>query len=119
MRCIVLTSLAFALLAAPARAEDPKPKPTVELSGSIDDESLQKAMPASSIVASQKGWEKLAKDWRIKDAPKVDFEKEILIVGTWRGSQFNITPIVKDGDLTIAAGGTKDLRPASAGKCSR
>jgi hypothetical protein len=101
-----LTALALPL--APAPAAD---KPTVELSGSIDDESLQKEAPASGVVASQKAWEKLAKAWGIKDSPKVDFSKELLIVGTWKGSSFDIEPAVKDGDLTVRAGGTKDLRP--------
>lgn len=100
---------ALAVLVLPLSADDPKPR--VELSGSIDDESLQKEMPANSVIVSQKAWEKLAKAWGIKDAPKVDFTKEILIVGTWKGSQFKLMPVVKDGDLTIGAGGTKDLRP--------
>ena len=47
----------------------------------------------------------------IKDAPKVDFTKELLVVGTWKGSSFNLTPTVKDGDLSVSAVGTKDLRP--------
>ncbi|HVL11143.1 MAG TPA: hypothetical protein VM529_01170 [Gemmata sp.] len=104
---------ALALLLAPVAAEEPKkdPKPTVELSGSIDDESLQKEMPANGVIVSQKGYDALAKAWGIKDAPKVDFAKELLVVGTWKGSVFNIRTMVKDGDLTVSGFGTKDLRP--------
>jgi hypothetical protein len=113
---IAFTLAAVALvtggLRPPLRAEEPKKAmPTVSMSGDIKDEALQKEAPANSVVVSEKGWEKLAKAWGIKDPPKVDFTKELLIVGTWRGSSFDITPSVKDGDLTIAAAGTKDLRP--------
>jgi hypothetical protein len=104
---------AFALFLVPASADEPKkePKPTVELSGSIDDEALQKEMPANGVIVSQKGYDALAKAWGIKDAPKVDFAKEILVVGTWKGSVFSVKATVKDGDLTVSGGGTKDLRP--------
>ena len=103
---------AVALLFAPVAADEPKPaKPTVELSGSIDDESLQNAMPATGVIVSQKGYDKLAKAWGIQDAPKVDFAKEILVVATWKGSSFDIRTAVKNGDLTIGGFGTKDLRP--------
>jgi hypothetical protein len=109
---ILLSLTALTLLLVPISADEPKKeKPTVELSGDIKDEALQKEAPANGVIASQKGWEKLAKAWSIKDAPKVDFTKEILVVGTWKGSVFNLSPAVKDGDLTISALGTKDLRP--------
>jgi hypothetical protein len=103
---------ALAMFLVPVAAEEPKPaKPTVDLSGSIEDEALQKEMPASGVIVSEKAWEKLAKAWGIKDAPKVDFAKEILVVGTWKGSVFNIKTAVKDGDLIVSGFGTKDLRP--------
>jgi hypothetical protein len=101
--------MAVILLALPTMAEDSKPR--VELSGSIDDESLQKEMPANRVIVSQKAWEKLAKAWGITDAPKIDFTKEILIVGTWRGSQFDLMPVIQNGDLMVGTRGTKDLRP--------
>lgn len=102
---------AAALFLAPLSADEPKEKkPTVELGGSIDDESLQKEAPANFVIVSQKGWDALAKAWGIKDAPKVDFTKELLIVGTWKGSSFSLRPTLKDSDLSIGAGGTKDLR---------
>ncbi|MFO0804069.1 MAG: hypothetical protein U0791_13225 [Gemmataceae bacterium] len=92
-----------------ARAED---KPTVDLFASVADEKLKEATPANGVVSTQKEWESLAKAWNIEKAPKVDFTKELLVVGTWRGSQFKLVPKVSDaGDLTIQAAGTKDLRP--------
>ncbi len=107
----LFAAFAFAWVLVPVNAEEPKKeKLTVELTGDIADESLQKAMPANGVIATAKDWEKLAKAWSIKDAPKVDFTKEILLVGTWKGSSFNINAVVKDGDLSVSAGGTKDLR---------
>jgi hypothetical protein len=107
----VFAALMLALFCVPANAEEPKKeKLTVELAGDIADESLQKSAPANGVIATAKDWEKLAKAWSIKGAPKVDFTKEILIVGTWKGSSFNINGTVKDGDLTVLSGGTKDLR---------
>lgn len=106
---IAVAFTALCLFAVSSPADEKKPR--VELSGSIDDEALQKEMPANSVIVSQKAWEKLARAWGITDAPKVDFTQEILVVGTWKGSQFDLKPVVKDGDLMVGAGGTKDLRP--------
>ncbi|MCI0705004.1 MAG: hypothetical protein L0241_28425 [Planctomycetia bacterium] len=113
MTRVLFAAVVTALVAIPTSAEEPKPKPklTVDLSGSIADEKLQKLMPANGVIVSQKGWEKLAKVWGIKEVPKVDFTKEILIVGTWKGSSFDINAGIKDGDLTVSGFGTKDLRP--------
>ncbi len=109
----VLTFLVLMLILPPVAADqDPPPtrKPTVDLTGDIKDESLQSAAPANGVIVSHKSWEKLAQAWGIKGAPKVDFTQEILIVGTWKGSTFDITPMIKDGDLTVSSFGTKDLR---------
>lgn len=108
---ILFSLAALALFVIPVSADEPKEKPTVELGGDIKDEMLQKEAPANGVIVSQKAWESLAKAWDIKDAPKVDFTKEILVVGTWRGSVFSVSALVKDGDLTVSGRGTKDLRP--------
>jgi hypothetical protein len=109
---IAFALLVLGLVPVPVSADElKKDKPTIELGGDIQDEALQKEAPANGVIASQKAWEKLAQAWGIKDAPKVDFSKEILIVGTWKGSSFNLRPVVKDGDLTVSGFGTKDLRP--------
>jgi hypothetical protein len=93
------------------RAELKAEKPTVSLSGDIRDERLLQEVPANGVIVSPKRWEALAKAWSIKDPPSVDFTKNVLVVGTWRGTTFDITPVVTNGDLTIAAKGTKDLAP--------
>jgi len=117
----VIRSLLVAALAAlvfvpfATAAEEPKKEPakaTVDLFGSVEDEALKKDAPESGVVVSQKGWEKLAKAWGIKDAPKVNFEKELLVVATSVGSKLNVNGKVNDkGDLMVLGFGTRDLRP--------
>jgi hypothetical protein len=90
---------------------DPKAeKPRVALSGDIADVKLQLQAPANRVIASQKQWDALVKDWAIKDAPKVDFTKELLAVGTWSGSSFDVIPTVNNGDLIVTTKGTDDRR---------
>jgi len=111
-----LMLVAFVLALAPLSArddkKDPPAKPTVDLFGSVEDENLVKEAPESGVIVSAKGWEKLSKAWGIKDAPKVDFSKELLAVATTRGSKLNLTPKVDDkGDLKVLAVATRDLAP--------
>jgi hypothetical protein len=98
-----------------ALADEPKKepaKPTVDLSGSVEDEALVKELPPGGVIVSAKGWEKLAKAWGIKDPAKVNFEKEILIVATSSGSKLNVNAKVDaKGDLKVIGFGTRDLRP--------
>jgi len=102
----------------PSPATDPKStaelkadRPTVSLNGDIRDEALLREVPANGVIVSQKQYDALVKVWGIKDAPKVDFTREVLVVGTWRGSTFDLTPTVTNGDLTMSARGTKDVPP--------
>jgi hypothetical protein len=110
-----LLTIGFAVaVTALATAQDKKDekKATVDLFGSLDDRELQKAAPETGVIVSQKGWEKLAKAWAIKEPAKVDFDKEILVVTTTVGSRMNLTPKLDDkGDLKILAIATSDLRP--------
>lgn len=85
-------------------------KPRVSLSGDIADVKLQLQAPANRVISSQKQWDALAKEWAIKDAPKVDFTKELLVVGTWSGSSFDVIPTVNNGDLIVTTKGTDDRR---------
>ncbi|HJZ54927.1 MAG TPA: hypothetical protein VKE74_08200 [Gemmataceae bacterium] len=104
--------LALAPLSARDDKKDPPAKLTVDLFGSIEDENLAKEAPESGVIVSAKGWEKLAKAWGIKDAPKVDFSKELLAVATTRGSKLNLSTKLDDkGDLKVLAVATRDLRP--------
>ena len=93
------------------RAELKADRPAVTLSGDIRDESLAREVPTSGLITSQKQYDALVKAWGIKDPPKVDFTKTMLVVGTWRGSTFDLAPTVTNGDLTFNARGTKDLSP--------
>ena len=108
-------SLTFVLVcAALAPADDkkdpPKPKLTVDLSGSVADVGLMKKAPEGYVIVSEKAWKELAEAWGLKDPPKVDLTKELLVVVTTRGSRLTLTPRVKDGDLRPEAISTRDLR---------
>lgn len=113
-------SLAFAALAAltfgfahAARvsAEEPAKTETVDISSSVADLDKEKALPGIGVIYGQKEWERLAASWGIKDPAKVDFTKEILLVGTWRGSSFKFLSEVKNGDLTVEQVGDKEEKP--------
>jgi hypothetical protein len=111
-RSLIATALAAVVCVPFVTAEVPEKEPAkaVDLSGSVADESLAKEAPENGVIVSQKGWEKLVKSWGIKDAPKVDFTKEILVVATTRGSKINLTPKLDGGDLKVLALSTRDLR---------
>lgn len=111
LRSLTLVAVCAALAPADDKKEPPKSKQTVDLSGSIADEELMKKAPDSSVVVSEKGWKELAEAWNLKDPPKVDFTKELLVVATTRGGRLNLTPSVTAGDLKAVALATRDLRP--------
>ena len=98
----------FALFAVPVSAE--AKKPIVLLAGSVVDKGLQKEAPG--IIVSQKEWEKLTKVWGIKDIPKVDFDKEILVVGTTIGSRLDLDANLDvKGNLEVTGVSTSDIGP--------
>jgi hypothetical protein len=114
-RPLMMAAFAAVLCVSFATADEPKKEPvkkaTVDLFGSLEDRDLQKQMPESGVIASQKGWEKLAKAWSIKEPAKVDFDKEILVVATTVGSRLNVSTKLDDkGDLKVLALATRDLR---------
>jgi len=96
--------------ATASEAQPIKERPSVELSGDLSDRNLQRGAPSNGVIATQKDYEVLVKTWGIKDAPKVDFTKEVLVVGTTQGGTLDLTHAVKDGDLTVTARGTKEVR---------
>ena len=110
-------ALAFALAAPfclPTSAEEKKPekKPTVDLRGDLKDAELGKKAPPDNVIVSQKVWDALVKAWDIKDPPKVDFEKELLVIATTVGSRLSVSGTVDDkGDLKVRAISTADIRP--------
>jgi hypothetical protein len=114
LRLLVAAALAVAASVTTA-AQEPKKEPakrTVDIFASHDDEKLAKESPENGVIVSQKGWEKLAKAWGIKEPAKVDFDKEILVVGTTVGSRLNLNLKLDDkGDLKVLGVATADLRP--------
>src|SRR5262245_40673567 len=90
-----LASLAVLFVAlSPAAAADKKPiKPNKMWSGSVADQALQKDAPR--VIVNAKDLEKLWKAWMIKDEmPKVDFEKEIVVIATTVGSRLNLNVVL-------------------------
>ena len=113
---MALSFMTLAVLAAVATprgyAEEPKPTDTVDLNSSVVDRDKQTAIPGGTgVILSQKEWERLAAAWGIKEPPKVDFSKELLLVGTHRGTAFKFLNDVKNGDLTTEIVGDKEDRP--------
>ena len=106
IRMIVIVA-AFAFSPVCATADELKLKELA--SGSIADETVQKAAPADGVIASKVELEKLCKAWKI-DAPKVDFKESLVLVGTWKGTSFSVEAMSTDGDLKVRFLGTKDLR---------
>jgi hypothetical protein len=113
-------TLAFAALAASlltfsarhfARAAEPKATGTVDMASSVPDVGKATAFEGVGVILSQEEWERLAANWGIKTVPKVDFTKELLLVGTWRGTNFKFLSTVKDGDLVVEQVGDKSVEP--------
>ncbi len=102
--------LAAAVLCVSVALADSKPvKFTKEWKGSVADESKQKGAP--EVITSAKALEKLWADWKIDGkAPEVDFKKEIVVIGTTRGSRLNLSARLDDkGDLSVGGLATSDF----------
>jgi hypothetical protein len=102
--------LALAALCVSVAFADAKPvKFTKEWKGLVADESKQKGAP--EVIVSAKALEKLWADWKIEGkVPEVDFTKEIVVVGTTRGSRLNLgARLDEKGDLTVGGLATSDL----------
>jgi hypothetical protein len=104
--------LSLALVGLAAAAPTPV-KATNTWQGSVDDEKLMKEMPENGVITNAKDWEKLVKAWKIADkTPEVNFEKELIVIGTSVGSKLNLSASLDDkGDLRALGVGTSDLRP--------
>jgi len=82
----LLAALILASMLAPTATADDKPvKPVKEWTGKFKDkadEALMKEAPKSGYIANEKAWGVLWKAWRGKEElPKVDFDKELVLVG--------------------------------------
>ena len=82
-------------------------------SGSVDDENLQKEMPADGFITNAKAFEKLIKAWKVAEkVPEVDFKKEIVVIATSVGSKLSLKASLNEkGDLKALGFGTRDLQP--------
>lgn len=110
MKFVPAIVVLFGLCLPGGAADTKKDDGAAEFRGAIADETLMKALPENGVIASEKAMEKLAKAWGVK-APKVDFDKEIVVVGVTSGSRINGRPQLKAGDLRIAFLSTRDLVP--------
>lgn len=107
----LLVSLGVAATVAVAA---PTPlKATNTWMGSIDDEKLARQKPGNGVITNAKDFEKLVKAWKVAEkVPEVNFEKEIVLVGTTEGSKLKLSAEVDDkGDLKAVGVATSDLRP--------
>jgi hypothetical protein len=104
----------IAVLAAEVRAESKAVKFTKEWKGSVAEEALQKDAP--KFVTDAKALETLWKLRNIEDKlPKIDFTKEIVVLGTTKGTRIRMWAKLDDR-ATSRCSGTKRLTrlPASA-----
>lgn len=107
-------SASFALIAmlfaAAHGAGDKKEGGAGPWSGSVEDEALMKLAPENGAIVTANQFQAICKAWKL-DAPKVDFGKDLVVVGVTRGSRINGKPTLKDGDLKALFISTRDLRP--------
>jgi len=99
-----------ALLVPAALAEKKQVKPAEEIKGSVADADLAKDSP--KIVVSDKGLENLWKKWKLTDKmPKVDFEKNIVVIATTVGSRINnsFELDTETGNLSVKGIATSDF----------
>jgi hypothetical protein len=115
IRSFVISAFAVTLFGTAefrtATAEEPKATKTVDIYSAVPDLEKLQAFSGNGVIVGQKEWERLAAEWGIKDVPKIDFTKEILLVGTWRGTNFKFLSDVKDGNLTVELVGDKNIEP--------
>lgn len=103
----------FCVLAGPALADDPKPKesdPDV-VTGKVADAALAKKGPDLGVIVTKAEFEGLVKAWSVEKPFKVDWAKQMVVVGTSQGSGIELKTERKDGDLKVQVLGTADLAP--------
>lgn len=94
-----------------ATAEEPTRTKTVDITSSEPDLGKLNSFEGTGLILGTKEWERLAFAWGIKNPPKVDFNKEMLLVGTWRGTDFKFLSEVKNGDLQVELVGNTEVKP--------
>jgi hypothetical protein len=123
LRALLLLSGASLVIAAAgntAVAADPVLKPVKEWSGKFPDDKdlpLMKLAPASGYLTDAKAFEKLWKAWRpTEETPKIDFDKEIVFVGTTMcaANRVSMSFGLKDGNLSVVSRSTLIAGPGFA-----
>ena len=98
---------ALVAVAGGAVAEDAK---TQTWTGSVEDTKLKADGPP--VIVTEAAFKKMVESWKVeKEVPKVDFEKNLVVVATTVGSKIGGKPVLKDGNLTFPAFSTRDIRP--------
>lgn len=111
-RCLSLIVLLIAGSAVAKADEKKLADAGSKWTGSVDDEKLMGKAPANSVITTEKAFEELNKSWKfVEDKVTVDFDKNLVLVATTRGSQLGGEPKLEDGDLKFFAFSTRDLRP--------
>jgi hypothetical protein len=102
-------ALALAVTTAVAAAEPRPVKFTREWEGEVADGAKGKNAP--EVITNGKALEKLWKDWGVAGkTPEVDFAKEIVVVGTTRGSRIDLVARLDDkGNLEVLSLVPRDL----------
>ena len=112
--CQWVSPAAVMFLAAGVAVAAPTPlQATNTWTGSIDDEDLAKEMPENGVITNARDFAKLVKAWKVADkVPDVNFDKEIVLVGTTEGSKLTLNAALDEkGDLKVLGLATRDLRP--------
>ncbi len=102
--------LLVSAFAAASYAEDKKLEPVETWKGSVNDKELRGKPPV--VIASPQAFEALWKAWKLGEVPKVDFEKNLVVLQTTDGSRLNlILNLTEAGDLKVLGLATRDFGP--------
>ena len=107
---LFLTLCLTTILSSVTFAAAPVVEPTGVWSGKIKDGALRKLASQSSFIADAAMWKKVWTAWRPEeDLPRVDFTKELILVGTVPGPNLAVMrpTIDESGDVRFSVGGTK------------
>lgn len=101
-------------VAAPAEKAPAEKSPAAEFqswNGSHPDHTLESRAPQDGLITTAKAWEALRDAWQLGNDKVVDLDKNLVLVGTTRGSRIAGKPVLNaEGDLRFAPISTRDLR---------
>ncbi len=111
LACVLLAGLVLtAVSVQDVAAQKKKLEIGMKWNGSVEDEKALKP----DVITSAKGLAAVWKAWKVAgDAPKVDFDKNIVVAVYSVGSGLNIASANLDekGNLVVLGFGTRDIRP--------